>query len=70
MENMADTKAVWLDDEKIQGVLASSCSNEDTVQVREVLAKAKELKGLNLEDVAVLMGVRSQELFLFDVNHS
>ncbi len=62
MENMADTKAVWLDDEKIQGVLASSCSNEDTVQVREVLAKAKELKGLNLEDVAVLMGVRSQEL--------
>lgn len=36
--------------------------NADTVKVRDVLAKASELKGLNDDDVAVLMGISDPEL--------
>ena len=61
MENSADTKATWLDGNKIERVL-ESCSREDAARVRDVLAKAGELKGLSLSDVAVLMGVSSPEL--------
>ncbi len=34
----------------------------DSVKVREVLAKARELKGLNDEDVSVLMGISDPDL--------
>lgn len=61
METLADTKAVWLDDAKITQI-ASSCNNEDSVRVREVLAKAREMKGLSLEEAAVLMGITTPEL--------
>ncbi len=60
--NIADTRATWLDDATIERVLASSCSREDPARAREVLAKARELKGLSLTDVAVLMGLSSPEL--------
>ncbi|MDR1856598.1 MAG: [FeFe] hydrogenase H-cluster radical SAM maturase HydG [Desulfovibrio sp.] len=62
MGNDADTKAVWLDDGKIEAVLAGCRGREDQGRVREVLAKAGELKGLSLEDVAALMGARSPDL--------
>ena len=61
MENAADTKATWLDGEKIEKILAS-CSQENAAKVRDVLARGKELKGLSLQDVAVLMGISSPEL--------
>lgn len=61
VENAADTKATWLDGEKIEKILAS-CSQENAAKVRDVLARGKELKGLSLQDVAVLMGISSPEL--------
>ncbi len=61
MDTNADTKAVWLNEAAIEQILASD-SREDAGRVREVLAKAEELKGLDMNDVAVLMGVSSPEL--------
>lgn len=61
MENAADTRATWLDEGRIAAAL-SLAEKEDAVRVREILAKARELKGLSLDEAAVLMGVRSPEL--------
>ena len=46
----------WIDPSRIEGVLAESQSG-DPGRVREVFAKAKLLKGLEYEDVAVLASV-------------
>ncbi|MDO5536829.1 MAG: [FeFe] hydrogenase H-cluster radical SAM maturase HydG [Desulfovibrionaceae bacterium] len=61
MEHAADTKAVWLDAGKIETLLAGT-RTEDGPKVREILARARELKGLGLEDVAVLMNITSPDL--------
>jgi len=52
---------VPIDEEQIEAVLAEE-RRRDAVHVREVLAKAKELKGLNPHDVAALMPVSDPAL--------
>lgn len=61
MGNEADTKAIWLDQQKIGDTLAAN-TVEDKGRIREILAKARELKGLSLDDVAVLSSISSPEL--------
>ncbi|NLE58314.1 MAG: [FeFe] hydrogenase H-cluster radical SAM maturase HydG [Planctomycetes bacterium] len=46
---------------QIEQVLQSS-RNHDASRVREILAKARELRGLSMDDVAVLTGVSDPEL--------
>lgn len=62
----ADIKAVWLDESDIEQH-AHSCTVEDQVKIREILAKAREMHGLDLDDVASLLAIRSpmlrEELF-------
>src|SRR3972149_9203440 len=50
-----------IDENKIQSVLAAATS-EDATQVREILAKALEFGGLNLQEAAQLTAVKNQEL--------
>ena len=57
---VGETMTVPIDDERIAGLIQNSV--EDATRVREILAKARELKGLNEEEVAVLMAVNSPEL--------
>ncbi|MBQ3059710.1 MAG: [Desulfovibrio sp.] len=57
----ADTKAVWLDETHIEAALAVT-QKEDAARIRDVLAKAGELQGLDLKETAALMAVRSPEL--------
>lgn len=54
MEHAADTKAVWLHESALEGLLEKHQA-EDRQHVRDVLDKARSLSGLSLEDVAVLM---------------
>ena len=61
MEHAADTKAVWLHESALEGLLEKH-QTEDRQHVRDVLDKARSLSGLSLEDVAVLMAVHSQDL--------
>lgn len=61
MEHAADTKAVWLHESAIEGLLEKHQA-EDRQHVRDVLDKARSLSGLSLEDVAGLMAVHSQDL--------
>ena len=53
--------AVSIDEESIQDVLSQS-KQHDAVRVREILAKSLELKGLDIDDVSVLMMVDDEEL--------
>ena len=66
MANEADTKATWLDENRLESLMRSCSGNLDEAElaprVRDILAKAAELGGLNLEEVAVLMDIRSPEL--------
>ena len=55
------TDAVPIDDTRIAGTLERQ-RLADAERVREVLAKARELKGLEAEDMAALMGVSDPEL--------
>src|SRR5574337_496080 len=52
---------VSIDEEEIERTLAAS-RHGDPGQALEILAKAEELKGLDIADVAVLMGVGDPEL--------
>ncbi len=56
-----------IDENRIENILENSV-DKDPKHVREVLAKARELNGLDLEDVAVLSGISDPELLseLFD----
>lgn len=56
----ADQTTVLIDDERIAAAIRENA--EDAVRVREVLEKAKELKGLNDQEAACLMNVQSPEL--------
>ncbi|NLN93295.1 MAG: [FeFe] hydrogenase H-cluster radical SAM maturase HydG [Candidatus Hydrogenedens sp.] len=51
---------ITIDEERIMKALEHA--EEDAVQVREVLAKALELKGLNADEATVLMRIQSPEL--------
>ncbi|NQU84233.1 MAG: [FeFe] hydrogenase H-cluster radical SAM maturase HydG [Mariniphaga sp.] len=57
----------FINEQKIWDVL-NAHKTADAIQVREVIAKATEMKGLNLDDVAILTGVSDPELIkeLFD----
>ncbi|MFT3960787.1 [FeFe] hydrogenase H-cluster radical SAM maturase HydG [Propionivibrio sp.] len=55
-----ETFAGWLHPQAVETTLrAASC---DAGRVREVLAKARELKGLDADDVAALCGIAAPEL--------
>jgi 2-iminoacetate synthase len=55
-------------DEGRIGSILESCCDHDASRVREILARGLELKGLALEDVAVLAGVSDPDLLgeMFD----
>lgn len=63
----ADRHVSWLDDGFIADTLARN-TTEDAGKIREVLTKARELEGLDHDDVAALMHVKSPGLVdeLFD----
>jgi len=54
-------RSTCLDEEEIERTLAASCQ-KDPRRVFDILAKARELKGLDPAEVAVLMGVGDPEL--------
>ncbi|MEY6432028.1 [FeFe] hydrogenase H-cluster radical SAM maturase HydG [Thioalkalicoccus limnaeus] len=56
-----DTDASWLDAEAIAAVLADD-RREEAGRVREILAKARELGGLTIEDVAALIQIQDPAL--------
>lgn len=53
---MEITKATFISEQEVFEILRKNNSPEHN-QVKEVLSKAMEMKGLNLEDVAVLTGI-------------
>lgn len=56
-----ENTAAYIDEAEIKVILATG-SDRDTVRVREVLAKSREMKGLNINDVVVLMAISDPEL--------
>ncbi|WP_237152934.1 [FeFe] hydrogenase H-cluster radical SAM maturase HydG [Oryzibacter oryziterrae] len=54
-------RADWLDEARITSALAMT-GDTDAAKVREILAKARELKGLSERDVATLCTVRDPDL--------
>ncbi len=58
---MAEMKATWLDDAALEATLERN-AQEDAVKAREVIAKARLLGGLDLDDVATLIALRAPEL--------
>ncbi len=57
---MKATKATFINEQEVFEILQKNNSPERD-QVKEVLSKAMEMKGLNLQDVAVLTGITDQE---------
>jgi iron-only hydrogenase maturation rSAM protein HydG len=51
----------FIKDDEIEAALAAG-ARADAVKIREILAKARELHGLSLEDVAALTGITDPEL--------
>ncbi len=64
---MYNVPAGFIDEKKVWDVLEAN-KKADAVKVREVLSRAAEMKGLEMEDVAVLTGISDPELLgeLFD----
>ena len=64
---MYNVPADFINDQEIWKILEAH-KTADAEQVREVLSKAREMKGLNMEDVAVLTNISDPELIkeLFD----
>ncbi len=58
---LSEQTKIPIDEERIETTLAYG-AQKDEARVREVVAKALELKGLNANDVAVLMAVSDPEL--------
>ena len=63
---MESTTATFINEQEIENILQKN-SSPSPEQIRDVLAKAAKMKGLNLEEVAVLTGIENpehlQELF-------
>ena len=57
----------WIDESRIEDILKLA-QRHDAVRVREILAKARELKGISMEEMAVLMQISDPELLgeMFD----
>lgn len=62
VDDPSDTSAPWLDSAEIKSIMAKN-AKEDRVKIKETLAKAREMKGLNLADVATLSAINSPDLF-------
>ncbi|MCG9106262.1 [FeFe] hydrogenase H-cluster radical SAM maturase HydG [Laribacter hongkongensis] len=60
MSDLHDTQADWLAPAAIEAALADAVA--DPVRVQEILARARELKGLDFADVAALTLIDSAEL--------
>ncbi len=58
---MYNVPAGFINEQKIWSILENS-KNADFSRIREILSKAREMKGLNLEDVAVLCGISDPEM--------
>ncbi len=58
---MYNIPADFINEQKIWHILETNKS-ADSGKIREVFAKAREMKGLNLEDVAVLTGICDPEI--------
>lgn len=58
---MYDKHAAFINEQKVWDILKIN-SNPDGMRVRDVLSKASEMKGLNLEDVAVLTSISDPDL--------
>jgi 2-iminoacetate synthase len=65
VDDVSDTAVPWLDSAHLKSVQAKN-TLEDSGKIKEILAKAKEVKGLNLEEVAALSAVQSPEL-IYDI---
>lgn len=67
MDQTQSQPSVPIQAEPIEHVLAN-CQTADAVRVREVLAKGRELKGLDARDIAALLPISDPELLgeLFD----
>ena len=57
---MKATKATFINEQEVFEILRKN-NNPEYGQVKEILAKALEMKGLGLQDMAVLTGVTDQE---------
>lgn len=64
---MYNIPADFINEQKVWEILKAN-QNADTVKVKEVLSKAREMKGLDLNDVAILTGISDPEMLaeLFD----
>jgi len=58
---MYNIPANFIDEQKVWEVLEAN-KKADLAKVREVLSKAREMKGLNMDDVAVLTGIGDPEM--------
>ncbi|MBN2636392.1 MAG: [FeFe] hydrogenase H-cluster radical SAM maturase HydG [Prolixibacteraceae bacterium] len=58
---MYNIPATFINEQKIWNILENNKQAEFD-QIKEVLAKAREMKGLNLEDVAVLINISDPEM--------
>jgi 2-iminoacetate synthase len=68
---MTSAQNTYINDQEIGNIL-EKYANPDPSLVKDVLTKAREMKGLSLEDVAVLNGIKDQQQLqeLFDTaNH-
>ncbi|HPF50519.1 MAG TPA: [FeFe] hydrogenase H-cluster radical SAM maturase HydG [Draconibacterium sp.] len=58
---MYKIEADFINEQKVWDIL-EKCKNPEPERIREVLAKAGEMKGLDLEDVAILTSISDPEL--------
>jgi 2-iminoacetate synthase len=58
---IATEQSAFIDEQEIEEILAQG-RNHDAVRVREILATARELRGLSMQDMAALMAVEDPAL--------
>ncbi len=58
---MYNVSADFINEQKVWQILEAN-KNADFGRIREVMAKAREMKGLNLEDIAVLTNISDPEI--------
>ncbi len=58
---MYNVPADFIDEQRVWDILEAN-KNADFLRIKEVLSKAREMKGLNLEDVAVLTSISDPEM--------
>jgi 2-iminoacetate synthase len=58
---MFNVPAEFINEQKIQDILDAN-QNPAKDRIQDVLSKAREMKGLNLEDVAILTCINEKEM--------